>query len=260
MNSDGSVALNATNHGRCLQHLDVFVIAGGLGTRIEPVLGNVPKLLAPISGRPYLACLLDWLRRFGAARVVLGLGHQARAVVDFLKRDTASLSDLAVEAVIEPRPLGTAGAVRFARRNLRTDPVLVMNGDSFADADLCKFLEHHRGMRAKATLLCAEVDDAGRYGRVELDQAGLIQGFVEKDAAFHGSSPVSAGVYLFSAALLDEIAAGNATSLERDVFARAPAGSLAAFTGRFAFIDIGTPQSLALAGKVIGSDARSATP
>jgi NDP-sugar pyrophosphorylase family protein len=215
--------------------------------------------LAPISGRPYLAYLLDWLRRFGAARVVLGLGYQAQAVVDSLKSGTASRHDLVVDTVVEPRPLGTAGAVRFARESLRTDPVLVMNGDSFADADLCKFVEHHRSMKAKATLLCAEVDDAGRYGRVELDQAGRIHGFIEKDPGFHGSNPVSAGVYLFSAALLDEIAAGNATSLERDVFARAPAGSLAAFTGRFAFIDIGTPESLALAGEVIGSRARRAT-
>jgi NDP-sugar pyrophosphorylase family protein len=259
VNSDGSVTLNATSRGRCLEEIDVLVIAGGLGTRIQPVLGNVPKLLAPISGRPYLAYLLDWLRRFGAARVVLGLGHQAHAVVDFLKGDAASRRDIAVETVIEPRPLGTAGAVRFARGSLHTDPVLVMNGDSFAGADLCKFLEHHRNVRAKATLLCAEVDDAGRYGRVALDQAGRIQGFVEKDPAFHGANPVSAGVYLFSAALLDEIASGDAKSLERDVFARAPSGSLDAFTGRFTFIDIGTPESLALAGKVIGSDARSAT-
>jgi NDP-sugar pyrophosphorylase family protein len=260
VNSDGSVTLNATNRGRCLEDIDVFVIAGGLGTRIQPVLGNVPKLLAPISGRPYLAYLLDWLRQFGAARVVLGLGHQAQAVVDFLKHDATSHRDLAVETVVEPQPLGTGGAVRFARGSLRTDPVLVMNGDSFADADLCKFLEHHQRVKAKATLLCVEVDDAGRFGRVELDQAGRIKGFVEKDPAFHGAGPVSAGVYLFSAALLDEIAAGNGRSLERDVFSRAPAGSFDAFTGRFTFIDIGTPESLALAGEVIGSDARSPTP
>jgi mannose-1-phosphate guanylyltransferase len=245
---------------RCLEDIDVFVIAGGLGTRIAPVLGQVPKLLAPISGRPYLAYLLDWLRHFGAARVVLGLGHQAQAVVDYLKDEMPSHRDLVVETVIEPLPLGTAGAVRFARARLRTDPVLVMNGDSFVDANLCQFVEGHRRMKAKATLLCAEVDDAGRYGRVELDNAGRISGFVEKDPGFHGTSPVNAGVYLFSAALLDEIAAGSARSLEHDVFALAPWGSLAAHAGRFAFIDIGTPQSLARAGDVIGSVARSATP
>jgi mannose-1-phosphate guanylyltransferase len=238
---------------QCLATLDVLVIAGGLGTRIKSALGDTPKLLAPIGSRPYLAHMLDWLRRFGAKRIVLGLGHQAQAVVEFLDRNKSFYSDLTLVTVTEPRPLGTAGAIRFARPNLRTDPVLVMNGDSFADADLCAFVEHHKRAKAKATLLCADVDDAGRYGRVELDSDGRIRGFIEKDPSFHGKSAVSAGVYLFSAALLDEIATGGAVSLERDVFGRAASGSLDAFAGRFAFIDIGTPESLKLAERVLSA-------
>ena len=240
-------------HAQCLASLDIFVIAGGLGTRIGPVLGATPKLLAPISGRPYLAHLFDWLRRFGAKHVVLGLGHQAQAVVDFLDRDKAATAGLDVVPVVEPRPLGTAGAVRFARGQLRSDPVLIMNGDSFADADLCALVARHRSAGAKATLLCVEVDDAGRYGRVEIDADGRIGGFIEKDLNYHGASSISAGVYLFSAALLDEIAAGGAVSLEHDVFAAAPPGSFAALAGRFAFIDIGTPESLKAAERVIGA-------
>jgi NDP-sugar pyrophosphorylase family protein len=251
--SDGRVTHPALQPAQCLATLDVLVIAGGLGTRIQSALGDTPKLLAPIGGRPYLAYLLDWLRRFGARRIVLGLGHRAQAVIDFLDRSKSSYDDLTVVMVTEPQPLGTAGAIRFARPNLRTDPVLVMNGDSFADADLCAFVAHHRRGRATATLLCAEVDDAGRYGRVELDGKGRIRGFIEKDQDFHGRSAVSAGVYLFSAALLDEIAASSAVSLERDVFGRAPSGSLDAFAGRFAFIDIGTPESLKLAESVFGT-------
>jgi len=181
------------------------------------------------------------------------LGHRAQAVVDFLDRHSSSCDDQTVVTVTEPRPLGTAGAIRFARAKLRSDPVLVMNGDSFADADLCALVAHHRRARAKATLLCAEVDDAGRYGRVELDGKGRIRGFIEKDPHFHGRSAVSAGVYLFSAALLDEIAGGNATSLERDVFGRAASCSLNALAGPFAFIDIGTPESLKLAERVFGA-------
>jgi NDP-sugar pyrophosphorylase family protein len=241
-----------SSRAQCLAALDVFVIAGGLGTRIGSVLGDTPKLLAPIAGRPYLAHLLDWLRRFGARRVVLGLGHRAQAVVDFLERTRTDHRDLDIVTAIEPRPLGTAGAIRFARPQLRSDPVLIMNGDSFADADLCAFVDRHHRAKAKATLLCVEVDDAGRYGRIAVDDAGRIRGFVEKDPNFHGSSAVSAGVYLFSAALLDEIAAGQAASLEREVFGVAPAGSFDAFAGRFAFIDIGTPESLKAAERVIG--------
>jgi len=242
----------APRRKHCLAGLDILIIAGGLGTRIAPVLGNVPKLLAPIRGRPYLIYLLDWLKQFGAARIVFSLGHQAQAITGFLGENRSAHADLTIEIAIEPRPLGTAGAIRFARPKLRTDPVLIMNGDSFANADLCAFVHHHQIAKARATLLCAQVADAGRYGRVEIDRNARIRGFIEKDPNFHGSSAVNAGVYLFSAALLDEIAAGQASSLEREVFAVAPPGSLAGFSGHFEFIDIGTPESLALAEHVIG--------
>jgi mannose-1-phosphate guanylyltransferase len=239
--------LSATSRSApCLAALDVFVLAGGLGTRIRPVLGDTPKLLAPLAGRPYLDHLLDWLRGFGARRVVLGLGHGADAVIDYLR--THPWSDLMLSHVIEPRPLGTAGAVRFARHKLCSDPVLVINGDSFADADLCAMVGRQRDSRASATILCAEVPDAGRYGRVVVDETGSIRSFIEKNPDFQGPALVNAGVYLFSATLLDQIAAGQSVSLEHDVFARLPPRSLAAFTGRFRFVDIGTPESLAQAG------------
>lgn len=232
----------------CLASTDVYILAGGLGTRIRPVLGDVPKLLAPIAGRPYLAYLLDGLRSFGATRVVLGLGVSAQAVIDYLRQQP--VNGLAIETIVEPQPLGTAGAIRLARPALHTDPVLILNGDSFTDTDLCQFLDHHRAAKAVATLLCAQIDDAGRYGRVEIEQRGWIRGFHEKDPAFHGKATINAGAYLLSAKLLDRVAAGTAVSLERDVFERLPPGSLAAFTGCAHFIDIGTPESLAGAADV----------
>jgi NDP-sugar pyrophosphorylase family protein len=236
--------------GHCLEHCDSLVLAGGLGTRIRPVLGDVPKLLAPIGDRTYLDFLLQWLARYGARRVVLALGHGAQPILDHLGR--RPMGSLAVETVVEPRPLGTAGAVRFARAKLTTDPVLVLNGDSFVDADLCAFYAAHRANGAQGTILCVEVANAGRYGRVLIDDRQRIGGFREKDASFQGDAFISAGVYFLSAALLDEIAAGSATSIERDVFERLPAGSLAAFAGCFRFIDIGTPETLALAESVLG--------
>ena len=150
--------------------------------------------------------------------------------------------------MIEPQPLGTAGAIRFARRELRSDPVLTVNGDSFVSADICAFVDYHRAAGALGSIVCTELDDTGRYGHVQLDHHGHIDRFIEKDASFHEPALVSAGLYLLSANLLDDITAGTATSLEHDVFERLPPGSLAAFTGRFAFIDIGTPESLSLAG------------
>ena len=240
---------------QCLGAVDILVLAGGLGTRIRPVLGDTPKLLAPIGGRPFLSYLLRWLASFGARRVVLALGHAAAAVEDYLRDvrdlDFEATQDLEVIAVVEPQPLGTAGAVRFARAWLHTDPVLVLNGDSFVDADLCGFLAFHRASGAAGTVLGAMVDDAGRYGRIVIDDDARIRRFVEKDTAFRGPAVVNSGVYLMSAALLDAIVAMPGPSLERDVFERLPAGSLAAFRGRFDFIDIGTPEALATAATVL---------
>jgi NDP-sugar pyrophosphorylase family protein len=237
--------------GRCLDSVDIFVLAGGLGTRIRPVLGGLPKLLAPIAGRPYLSYLLDWLARFGARRVVLGLGYQASAVVEHLRSYPAN--EIEITTTVEPRPLGTAGAVRFARSAVHSDPVLIVNGDSFVDANLCEFLEHYRAAKTVGSILCAEVENAGRYGRVEVDAAGRIRDFIEKAPTFSGRAFVNAGVYLLSASLLDDIASSESTSLERDVFEQLPSGSLAAFTGHFRFIDIGTPESYARAGRIFSA-------
>jgi len=238
---------NPIERGDCLQSLDVYILAGGLGTRIRPVLGDVPKLLAPIGGRTYLDYLLDWLRGFGAQRIVLGLGHAAQAIKDRL--ETHPPLELTIVTVVEPRPLGTAGAIRFARDQFHTDPVMVLNGDTFADADLCKFLSYHRATGACGTMLCVKVPNSGRYGRVVVDPTGLIGGFVEKDLGLRDEGMINAGVYLLSATLLDEIAAGATASLEHDVFARLQPGSLAAFTECSNFIDIGTPESLAVVNK-----------
>lgn len=229
----------------CLRSVDVLVLAGGLGTRLRPAIGEQPKLLAPIGGRPYVLYLLDWLRRFGARRIVLSLGYKAGSVLDFLA--ARHFGALEIVPVVEPEPLGTAGAIRFVRPQLRSDPVLAMNGDSYADADLCALLSRHRETRALGTLLCAEVEDAGRFGRLMLSRAGHISGFIEKDPDFRGRAVVSAGVYALSARLLDEIAAGAARSLEREVFAALPPESLGALVGSSGFVDIGTPESLAAA-------------
>jgi mannose-1-phosphate guanylyltransferase len=236
--------------------MDVAVLAGGLGTRIRPVLGDVPKLLAPIAGKPFADHLFAWLGRFGAKRVVLCLGHRADRVVDHL---AANPPPLEIALSIEQEQLGTAGALRLARPKLATDPVLVLNGDTWADADLAEFLGCHRASRADATLLCTEIADTGRFGRVVVDADRTVRAFFEKDAAKAGPGIINAGVYLLSAQLLDQIAAGNARSLEREVFERMTGPRLRAFVSRFPFTDIGVPDDLARAGDIMaGAPAASA--
>jgi len=236
----------------CLHSIDALILAGGLGTRLRSAVPDLPKVLAPVAGRPFLHHLLEWIARFGARRIVLSLGYRADAVRRFLAE--TAFPRLEIATIAEPEPLGTAGAIRFARHMLTTDPVLVLNGDSFVDADLCALLARHRAAGTPGTLLCAEIGDASRYGRVELDPAGLIQGFREKTSGPSGRATINAGVYALSARLLDEIAAGHARSLEHDIFAQLPPGSLAALTGGYRFVDIGTPESLASADRIFDPD------
>ena len=233
----------------CLQDIDVVILAGGLGTRIRSVLGDTPKLLAPVDGRPFLDYLLDQLQGFGARRVVLCLGHMADRVIEHI--EDISRPGLGLVTVIEPEPLGTAGALRLARGKLGCDPVLVLNGDTFSDADLCSFLADHKGSGAGLTLLCAQVDNISRFASIDIDENGYVARFVEKNPERDGAGLVSAGVYLFSGAMLDRLAEGIGPSLVRDFLAVQPAGSIRAYVFEGSFHDIGTPDSLAEAHDAI---------
>lgn len=234
---------------RVLEDVDVLVLAGGLGTRIREVLGDVPKVLAPINGRPFLDYVLDWLTSFGAQRVVLCLGHLAGRVTAHM--DKRHKDGVEIVPVIEPEPLGTAGALRLARAQLGSDPVLVMNGDTFLYADLDGFLRRHRAVGVGLSLLCAEVPSIARFGSIEVDSNGRIARFVEKDLAQERPGLVSAGMYLVSQAMLDELMRRQGPSLERDFLQSLPAGTIRAELSRCQFIDIGTPESLAEAGAIL---------
>lgn len=232
-----------------LAKLDVAILAGGLGTRLAGVLRGAPKVLAPVGGAPYIAFLLDWLKRSGLRRIVFCLGHRAGAVEDWLARDKRP--GMTITSVREPAPAGTAGALRHARASLNSDPVLVMNGDSFVAGDFADFLADYRASKAAASILCARVPDAARYGGVDVNADGWIERFSEKDPLRARPGLINAGVYLFSQSFLASFLAGGAASLERDVFARAPSGTLRGYPTAGTFHDIGTPESLAAAVSVL---------
>jgi NDP-sugar pyrophosphorylase family protein len=156
---------------------------------------------------------------------------------------------LPVETVIESRPLGTAGAIALARSALDSDPVVLLNGDTWLEIELSNMLAIHRGPPFPlATICCVSVDDTRRYGAVEICSDGGIGRFVEKHDELALSGWVNGGVYFISAQLLDVLSAGCGVSLERDVLPRLPARMLRAYTvSRANFLDIGTPESYARA-------------
>lgn len=229
--------------------IDVAVLAGGLGTRLREVLPATPKILAPLGNRTFLEYLLEWLARQGARRVVMCLGHRSSDVVSFLENRPRQGMD--VVTVIEPEPLGTGGAVAFAQPQFRSDPVMVMNGDTAVEADLNAFLAGHVASGADASILCAKVESAGRYGRIEIDDNQRVSRFVEKDSSFTGTAWINAGVYLFNERILQAIGRLAKGSLERDILEKMPAGRIHAFRSSGRFLDIGTPETLALASEVL---------
>ena len=158
---------------------------------------------------------------------------------------------LEIDSVIEAEPLGTAGALRFLGSHIASDPVMVMNGDSFFAADLCDFVQAHEKSAAIASVLCAQVDDTTRYGRLRLSPKGRVEAFLEKDPDQGGAGLINAGIYIFSAAMMEKINTMERPSLERDVFSALPPETLNAVTGNGPFIDIGTPDDLARAHEVL---------
>ena len=222
------------------------ILAGGLGTRLRPAVGDRPKPLARVADRPFIALLLDQLEAVGVRDVVLLTGHRAEQVRDELGDRYGSMR---LRHSPEREPLGTAGAVRLALPLIETESLLLLNGDSFCDADLDDFGRFHTpGM---CSLVLARVEDGERFGQVHADEEGIVHGFAEKGAA-RGAAWINAGIYLLPRSLVKMIPPNRAVSLEREVFPRlAREGQLRGYRQGGRFIDIGTPESYARAGAFV---------
>ena len=224
------------------------ILAGGLGTRLRPAVGDRPKALARVTDRPFIAFLLDQLEAAGVRDTILLTGHRAAQVRDELGERHGSMR---LRYSREAEPLGTGGAVRLALPMIEADTLLLLNGDSFCDTDLDAFGRFHDSERC--SLLLARVEDAGRFGQVHADEDGTIHSFAEKGGSC-GPAWINAGVYLLPRALVKMIPANRAVSLEREVFPRlVREGQLRGFRQGGAFIDIGTPESYALAESFVGA-------
>jgi NDP-sugar pyrophosphorylase family protein len=221
------------------------VLAGGLGSRLRSVVGDRPKVLAPVAGRPFLEYLLRQLVEAGVRDAVLCTGFGADAVAEVMGDGTRF--GLRLRYSREDRPLGTGGALRQAVPLLGPGPALILNGDSFVPLPLASLGALHARRAARATLLLARVPDCGRFGAVSVDCEGRIVRFEEKTRP--GPGLVNAGVYLVERTVLEGIPAGREVSLEKEVFPGL-IGALAGLVVDADLVDIGTPESLAAAQRL----------
>lgn len=222
-----------------LSEVTSVILAGGLGTRLRPVVSDRPKVLARVNNRPFLTFLLDQLIAAQAKKVILCTGFMADAVHTELGHHYKSL-DIVYSA--EPEPLGTAGALRLALPLINSDPVLIMNGDSFVKVDLTAYLEWFLKQDRQASLLLVKVPDTGRYGKVVVSDDGRITAFEEKVLDYRPGW-INAGVYIMQKSLVASIPAATPYSLERQFFPGLAPKNIYGFCSNGKFIDIGTPDA-----------------
>jgi NDP-sugar pyrophosphorylase family protein len=226
---------------------NAVILAGGLGTRLRSVVADQPKVLAPVLGRPFITYLLDQVAQAGIRGVVLCTGYLGEQVQAALGNNYGPLNLVYSQ---ETELMGTAGALRLALPLLKTDPVLVLNGDSYCEADLPAFYHQHQAVKANASLLLVYLSDTRRYGRVDIDEDGRVLRFEEKGQSTSGW--INAGIYLLSRVFLQAIPTGRVVSLEKEVFPAWLGRGLYGFSSRLAdsrerFLDIGIPEDYAAA-------------
>lgn len=226
-----------------LTDVTAAILAGGLGTRLGPMAGDRPKVLAPVGGRPFLARLLDQLADAGVRRAVLCTGHRGDEVAAACGTEHRGIR---LACAREPAPRGTAGAIRAALPLLVGDPILVLNGDSFCRLDFAALRSVHESYGAAGTLALVPAEDTARYGRVRTGPGGVVEALEEKLPAA-GPGWINAGVYLLGRRLIESIPPDRPVSLEREILPAWIGRGLHGCPGDWPFIDIGTPASYAAA-------------
>lgn len=216
-----------------------FILAGGLGKRLRSVVSDRPKPLATVHGRPFLDILIESLAQKGVEKFVLLAGYRSEMIEDYFRSRVGA--DILFSR--EEKPLGTGGAVKLAE-GFATDPTLLVNGDTFFDADLEALLGFHMAKRAEISLSLTRVADVSRYGSVVINEKGYIQEFAEKSESFSRPGFINAGVSLLSLKSIQDLPSAQAFSMETEIFPTfVGTRRMAALYQDRPFFDIGTPES-----------------
>lgn len=224
---------------RFVSSVTPLILAGGLGNRLRSVVADRPKVMAPVNDRPFLSYLLDQLIATGFRKVILCVGYKGNQIKETFGD---SYKELIIQYSHEKEPLGTGGALRYALSMITTEHLLVMNGDSYVNANIADFLDWHIDKKSDASLLLVKVADISRFGQVEVGKDCCITHFEEKKV---GSGPglINAGIYIFEKSLLEAILLGKFFSLEREFLPAFIGKGLYGYSCDAKFIDIGTPES-----------------
>ncbi len=224
--------------------MHAVVLVGGFGTRLRPLTATVPKPMLPVGHVPLIVRLIRRLEQGGVDEVTLALGFRPEPFLQAFPDQRCG--GVGLRYAVEPAPLDTAGAIRFAAEQSGIDESFVVaNGDVLTDLDVGALVATHRRTGAEATLHLIGVADPSAFGVAELAADGRILRFVEKPEP--GTTPsnlINAGTYVFQPAVLARIPAGRPVSIERETFPALVAdGSLFGVASDVYWLDVGRPEA-----------------
>lgn len=217
--------------------MQAIILAGGLGTRLKSLVPDLPKPMAPIGNKPFLAYLLDYLSLQGMQEIILSVGYKHDVIQAYFGD---SYANMIIKYSIEDKPLGTGGAIKQALTQIESDLTFILNGDSFLQADYRAFLKQQQQSNANFTLALKHVADVARYGAVNVKDKQVIS-FFEKGKT--GPGLISTGVYLCSKAFFNSFDLPEVFSIESDfLYHYIDSIKAEAFIVDDYFIDIGIPE------------------
>ncbi len=218
--------------------MEAIILAGGFGTRLQSVVSDVPKPMAPIGERPFLEILLDHLLNFKFDHIILSTGYMHEKIESHFGDNYRGVT---LSYAVEETPLGTGGGMRNALSFCNQDDIVVLNGDTLFKVDYDALKNFHDAHRTRLTMVMRRVDDTSRYGSVSVDSEGHIINFAEKEAAT-GSGYINGGIYLLQRSLLEEFELGMAFSFEKELLQKLyKMEYFYAYPSSAYFIDIGIP-------------------
>lgn len=224
--------------------MECIIIAGGFGTRIRELFSDIPKILLPINGDPFLKFLLKLLKKQRVEKLLFALGYKAEKVLEFLNKNPPFCP---FEFSIEKEPLGTGGALLNMLQCVKKETFLALNGDSFLNFSLSKLSKFHEKNNSDLTIASVEVKDGNRYGNLKIDSHGRITEFSEKSQR---GGIINGGVYLFNRKLLKSFKI-TPCSLEKDIFPNLLSNRVFSYKCNDIFIDIGTKASYFKAQEIL---------
>ena len=218
---------------------EAIILAGGLGTRLQKVLKNTPKAMAPVNGRPFLEYLIGFLKSFAISRIIVSVGYRSEQIISFFGSEYKGLE---IDYAIEKEPRGTGGGIRLAMLRCNSKNVFAINGDTLFTADLSDLAEKHFISNKPVSIALRKVDDVSRYGSVSINEKNIVTAFGEK-STYSIPGLINAGIYLLNRDyFLAQTGPGN-FSIEKDCFEKwVSKGQVSGYPYDAYFLDIGVPQ------------------